>query len=160
METPMTDTDAAAIMRIAYAHALKARERGDSPVAAVIARDGEILAVGENEVRSGGDCTAHAEVSAIRRAAAAHGPEATHGAACYTTMEPCPMCAWALVEAGITRIVLGARHRQLGRRDYGSYALEELFAMTRRDVEIVEGVLSEECGAMRLAWMREMGRET
>ena len=148
------------MMRLALDHALTARARGDTPVAAVIARGGTVLAVGENEVRSGGDCTAHAEVSAIRRAAAAHGPEATRGTTCYTTMEPCPMCAWALVEAGVSRIVLGARHRQLGRRDYGAYALEEFYAMAGREMEITQGVLSEDCAAMRLAWMKSVGRET
>lgn len=148
------------MMRIALQHAEEARARGDTPVAAVIARGNLVLSVGENEVRSGGDCTAHAEVSAIRRAAAAHGPDATRGTTCFTTMEPCPMCAWALVEAGVSRIVLGARHRQLGRRDYGLYALENFFTMTGREMDITEGVLAEECGHMRLAWMQAVGRET
>ena len=155
----MTDSDDEMMMRLALVHAVKARGRGDTPVSAVISHGGTVLAVGENEVRSGGDCTAHAEVSAIRRAATAHGPAATHGATCYTVMEPCPMCAWALVEAGVTRIVLGARHRQLGRKDYGTYALEDLFAMTGRKVVITQDVLSEECGALRRAWMLETGRE-
>ncbi|MGY6633038.1 MAG: nucleoside deaminase [Alkalilacustris sp.] len=156
----MSHPDDERLMRLALDHALAARTRGDTPVAAVIARGGTVLAVGENAIRSAGDCTAHAEVSAIRRAEAAHGAGVLAGASCYTTMEPCPMCAWALVEAGITRIVLGARHRQLGRKAYGSYALEGLYAMTGHPMEIVDGVLSEECGAMRLAWMRSVGRET
>lgn len=148
------------IMQLALRYAIKAGERGDTPTASVIARNGQILSIGENEIRSSGDCTAHAEVSAIRRALEKHGPGATHGAVCYTTMEPCPMCAWALVEAGIERIVLGARHRQLGRKDYGNYSLESLYASTGRPMMITEGVLAEECGAMRLAWMRSVGRET
>lgn len=153
------DTDKK-FMQLALEHALKARDRGDTPVAAVIARGEELLAIGENEIRSAGDCTAHAEVSAIRRAIALHGPASTQGTVCYTTMEPCPMCAWALVEAGVSRIVLGARHRQLGRRDYGAYALEDLYATTGRSIEITQGVLADECGAMRLAWMQSVGRET
>lgn len=156
----MPQTEDEAMMRLALEHALAARDRGDTPVASVIAHQGRILAIGENEIRSGGDCTAHAEVSAIRRSEAAHGAGAARGATCYTTMEPCPMCAWALVEAGVERIVLGARHRQLGRRDYGTYRLEDLYAMTGRSVTIVEGVLAEECGSMRRDWMRAVGRET
>lgn len=70
------------------------------------------------------------------------------------------MCAWALIEAGVSRIVLGARHRQLGRRDYGQYALEDFYAMTGSQMCITEGVLSEESGHMRLAWMQTVGRET
>jgi tRNA(Arg) A34 adenosine deaminase TadA len=149
-----------AMMRLALDHAVRSGEKGNTPVAAVIAMQGDVLAVGENEVRTSGDCTAHAEVVALRAALAAVGAERVQGATCYTTMEPCPMCAWALVEGGIGRIVMGARHRQLGRKAYGAYALEGLFAMTGREVEITTGVLSEECGAMRLAWMREAGRES
>jgi tRNA(adenine34) deaminase len=148
------------MMRLALRHAEQARDKGNTLVAAVIAKDGRMLAVGENEVRTGGDCTAHAEIVALRAALATFDAETVRGGTCYTTMEPCPMCAWALVEGGITRIVMGARHRQLGRKAYGAYALEGLFEMTGRTVEITTGVLAEECGAMRLAWMREAGRES
>jgi tRNA(Arg) A34 adenosine deaminase TadA len=157
MEIKMQDEE---IMRIALDYAIKAGERGDTPTASIIAHEGEILSIGENEIRSSGDCTAHAEVTAIRRAVEKYGPSATHGAVCYTTMEPCPMCAWALIEAGVERVVLGARHRQLGRKDYGSYSLETFYASTDRQMMITEGVLAEECGAMRLEWMRLRGRET
>lgn len=149
-----------AMMRLALERAVQAGDKGNTPVAAVIARDGALLAIGENEVRSSGDCTAHAEVVALRTALSTVGSQAVLGATCYTTMEPCPMCAWALVEGGIAHIVMGARHRQLGRKAYGSYALEALFEMTGQQVEIRTGVLAEECGAMRLAWMREAGRES
>lgn len=147
-------------MRLALDHAVQAREKGNTPVAAVIAKDGAMLAVGQNEVRSGGDCTAHAEVVALRKALAEFGAERVEGATCYTTMEPCPMCAWALVEGGIARVVLGARHRQLGRKAYGAYALEGLYELTGREVAVTTGVLAEECGEMRLAWMRQVGRES
>lgn len=147
------------MMRLALERAVEAGKKGNTPVAAVIAKDGALLAIGENEVRSSGDCTAHAEVVALRTALASLDQQAVYGATCYTTMEPCPMCAWALVEGGIARIVMGARHRQLGRKAYGAYALEALFEMTGQDVEVSSGVLAEECGAMRLAWMREAGRE-
>ncbi|MFW5832467.1 MAG: nucleoside deaminase [Pseudomonadota bacterium] len=157
----MVDRDVdEAMMRIALDHAMQARDKGNTPVAAVIAKDGERLAVGENEVRSTGDCTAHAEIVALRKALAAFDAETVHGATCYTTMEPCPMCAWALVEGGIARIVMGARHRQVGRKAYGAYALEDLFAMTGQTVAVTTGVLAEDCGAMRLAWMRAAGRES
>ncbi len=147
-------------MRLALEHANASGEKGNTPVASVIAQGTTILGVGENEVRSSGDCTAHAEIVALRRALAEHGAEAVAGGTCYTTMEPCPMCLWALVEGGITRIVLGARHRQIGRKAYGAYDLESLLDLTGRRIEITTGVLADACGDMRLDWMRRMGRES
>ena len=147
------------LMRLALDHAVMARDSGNTPVAAVIARGADILAVGENARWTSGDCTAHAEIVAIRKALAEHGAEAVAGSSCYTTMEPCPMCAWAIVEAGLARVVMGARHHQLGRRDYGKYRLETFYEETGQQIDVTDGVLAEECGAMRLEWMRSVGRE-
>ena len=155
----MSDTDTK-IMRLALQHAERARKNNNTPVGVVIAKREMILGIGENEVRSHGDCTAHAEVIALRNACKNHGIDALRGACCYTTMEPCPMCCWALVEGGIERIVLGARHRQLGRKEYGRYSLERLLELTGRKLAITTGILSDECEALRRDWMRVTGRES
>ena len=155
----MSDTDIK-IMRLALEHAERARKNNNTPVAAIIANKDMILGIGENEVRSNGDCTAHAEVIALRNVCKNHGVDALHGASCYTTMEPCPMCCWALVEGGIDRIVLGARHHQLGRKEYGLYSLERLLDLTGRKLAITTGILSDECESLRREWMRATGRES
>ncbi len=125
---------------------------GDIPVGSLIVRNGEILGIGRNRARSGHDPTAHAEVDAIRDACAKGETTDLSGATCYTTMEPCPMCCWALQEAGITRLVLGARHVDLGRTDYGGYSVEALLSLTARTLDLVTGVRSEECAAIRRNW--------
>ena len=88
----------------------EAKKIGDCPVASVIVRDDNVIGRGANRRASAGDPTAHAEVEAIRDAARRTGSPDLSGATLYSAMEPCPMCCWAIKEAGINRIVLGARH--------------------------------------------------
>jgi tRNA(adenine34) deaminase len=128
--------------------------RGDCPVAAIVVRDGEVVGSGSNRVATGGDATAHAETEAIRDACARLGTSRLHGCTLYSAMEPCPMCAWALKEAGIERLVLGARHAGMRRTDYGDYAIEKLLALTRASLPITSGVAVAECEAMRRRWPR------
>ncbi len=132
-------------------HAL---QRGDCPVAALVVRDGVVVGRGSNRVATGGDPTAHAEVEAIRDACARLGGASLAGCTLYSAMEPCPMCCWALQEAGITRLVLGARHAGMRRTDYGDYAVEKLLALTRATLDVVSGVRVAECEAMRRRWSR------
>ena len=100
--------DDAEFMREALAEAEKALAAGEMPVGCVIARGGEILARAHNEREAAGDPTAHAEVLAIRRAAKALGSWRLDGCALYVTLEPCPMCAGAISQARISRLVYGA----------------------------------------------------
>jgi tRNA(adenine34) deaminase len=143
-------------MRLALAQAQEAYGRGDWPTGAVIVRDGQVLATGQNRQVSTGDVTLHAESDAIRGALQAHGAGATVGATLYCTMEPCPMCAGALKLAGIRRLVLGLRHATLRRSDLGRYTIEAFCAMTGHALELREGVLESECLALRRVWGRDM----
>jgi tRNA(adenine34) deaminase len=93
------------MMRRALLAAESAAERGEVPVGAVVARGGEILAVAANERETAKDPTAHAELLAIRRAAAASGGWRLSGCTLYSTLEPCPMCAGAAHAARMDRLV-------------------------------------------------------
>ena len=130
----------------------QALARGDCPVASIIVRDGRIVGEGQNRAATGGDPTAHAEVEAIRDACRkGHGNDLS-GATLYSAMEPCPMCCWAIREAKIGRVVLGARHAGMRRVDYGAYSIEKLLAMTGAVLDLVTGVHVAECEAMRRRW--------
>lgn len=135
-------------------HCEAALARGDCPVAAIVVRDGLVVGVGSNRVATGFDATAHAETEAIRDACRRLGASRLEGCTLYSAMEPCPMCGWALKEAGIARLVLGARHAGMRRTDYGDYAIEKLLALTRASLELTTGVRVAECEAMRRRWAR------
>lgn len=141
-------------MDAVLARCVEALDRGDCPVAAIIVRDGAIVGEGQNRVATGGDPTAHAEVEAIRDAARRGGTPDLSGVVLYSAMEPCPMCAWAIREARIARVVLGARHAGMRRTDYGAYSIEKLLAMTRADYALVTGIRVAECEAMRRRWSK------
>src|SRR5262249_40893901 len=106
----MTDAD---YLALALGDAAQAFAGGDWPVAALIVRDETILGAGQNRQNSEGDVMWHAETDALRNAARTHGAAAVAGATLYSTMEPCPMCAWAMKLAGIRRLVLGLRNTTL-----------------------------------------------
>ena len=95
-------------MDAALAEARGAGERGEVPVGAVVARDGRVLASAGNRTRELADPTAHAEMLAIRAAAAALGSERLTGCDLWVTLEPCPMCAAAISAARISRLYYGA----------------------------------------------------
>jgi tRNA(Arg) A34 adenosine deaminase TadA len=135
-------------------HCEAALQRGDCPVAAVIVRDGAVVGVGSNRVATTHDATAHAETEAIRDACRRLGTPRLDGCTLYSAMEPCPMCCWALKEAGITRLVLGARHAGMRRPDYGDYSVEKLLALTRATLDVQAGVAVADCEAMRRRWSR------
>ncbi len=95
-------------MCLALGEARAAGEGGDVPIGAIVARDGEVVAAAGNEREAAGDPTAHAEILALRRAAAALGSWRLTGCSVYATLEPCPMCAGALVAARVDRVVFAA----------------------------------------------------
>ena len=95
-------------MALALAEASRAGSAGEVPVGAVIVRDGQVLATGRNRPRAAHDPTAHAEMIAIRDAAAAAGDERLTGCDLYVTLEPCTMCAAAISFARIRRLYYGA----------------------------------------------------
>ncbi len=102
-------------MRLALREAERAREEGDVPIGAVVVeRAGEVIAVGRNERELRGDPTAHAEILALREAAQAVGSWRVLGATLYVTLEPCAMCAGAIVLARVPRVVFGTTDPKAG----------------------------------------------
>jgi len=151
--TTMTDPD---YMRLALAQAEDAYARGDWPVGAVIVKDGVVLATGQNRQLTERNLLVHAETDAIRNAEAGHGLEMLAGATLYATMEPCPMCAWAIRAARLRRLVLGLRHATLRRTDMGRYAVEPFYEMVGfGELTLSTGVLEAECLALRRRWGKD-----
>lgn len=129
-----------AFMRRALAAAEEASGRGEVPVGAVVAVGDRVLAVAHNERETGNDPTAHAEVLALRRAAAALGSWRLTDAELFVTMEPCPMCAGALVNARVRRLYFGCDDPKAG-------AVRTLYSLVddprlNHRVEVVPGVLA------------------
>ena len=130
-------------MREALALAREADAAGEVPVGAVVVSEGGIVGRGRNSPIGLHDPTAHAEMLALRAAAAAIGNYRLEGATVYATLEPCAMCAGALVAARVERLVFGARDLRFGGvRSKFRIADSELL---NHRVEIVEGVLAVEC---------------
>jgi len=107
-------------MRRAIALARRAGEEGEVPVGAVVTRDGEIIAEAANAMRGGNDPTAHAEIVAIRVAAAALGNQRLGGCDLWVTLEPCAMCAGAISHARIARLYYGAGDPKGGGVEHGA----------------------------------------
>ena len=143
----------------ALALAQEAFDRGDWPVAAVVVREGSVVAIGQNRQNTRNDVTFHAETDALRTAFAALKTTDLSGATVYTTMEPCPMCAEAMRMAGVSRLVLGLRHADLNRVDLGTYSIEAFCRMMNWPLEIVTGVRHAECGEIRRRWAKDKVRK-
>jgi len=130
-------------MREALRLARAAGESNEVPVGAVVVLDGVIVGRGGNTPVARSDPTAHAEINALREAAARLGNYRLTGACLYVTMEPCVMCAGALVNARLRRLVFGARDLRFGGvRSKFRAADSELL---NHRVEIVEGILAADC---------------
>lgn len=133
-------------MRRALELAARAEREGEVPVGAVVVDGDEVLGEGWNRPIAAHDPTAHAEMLALRAAAAAVSDYRLGGATLYVTLEPCPMCAAAIAHARIERLVFGAWDPRQGAA--GSvFDLVASEAMNHR-VDAFGGVLSEECGAL------------
>ncbi|HEU5468160.1 MAG TPA: tRNA adenosine(34) deaminase TadA [Steroidobacteraceae bacterium] len=133
-------------MRKALALAERAEAEGEVPVGALVVRDGQVLGEGWNRPIVAHDPTAHAEMLALRAAAATVSDYRLGGATLYVTLEPCPMCAAAIAHARVARLVFGAWDPRQGAA--GSvFNLVASDAMNHR-VDAFGGVLSEDCGAL------------
>lgn len=122
-------------------------ESGDEvPVGAVVVRDGEEIGAGFNSPIGSCDPTAHAEMVALREAARRTGNYRLNGATLYVTLEPCVMCAGAIVHARIARLVFGARDIRFG-GVRSKFRLADSELLNHR-AEVVEGVLGAECAAL------------
>jgi tRNA(adenine34) deaminase len=140
-------------MQVALAEAALAREAGEVPVGALIVRDGDLLATGRNSPITLHDPSAHAEMLAIRAAAAAAGNYRLPGTTLYVTLEPCLMCAGAIVHARIGRLVFGAADPKGG----AAVSLWQIFADRRLNhtVVVTGGILREACAEILSGFFRE-----
>jgi len=129
-------------MRAALAEALKAREAGEVPVGAVVVVNDAIVGAGFNQPISSNDPTAHAEVIALRTAAAAAGNYRLTGATMYVTVEPCLMCVGAMVHARVGLVVYGAPEPKAGAIQSMTSA-HELAGLNHR-LQVIGGVLEED----------------
>ena len=141
----------------ALAAAREAAQRGEVPVGAcVVSAEGEPLAAAGNRTRTDCDPTAHAEVVALREAARRAGNYRLTGAVVYSTIEPCAMCAGALVQARVARLVYGARDEKAG-------AVESVFRLCdasslNHRMELTAGVLGDDCRALMQEFFRARRR--
>ena len=143
-------------MREAVAVAREAIAKGQTPFGCVIVRQGQVLARAHNEVWATTDITAHAEVTALRRACAAARAVHLRGATVYTTTEPCPMCFSACHWAAVDRVVYGARIPDALRAGFRELQIsaERMAREGGSSVQVEGGVLAAECAALFEEWQR------
>ena len=140
-EIAATDED---WMRHALMLAHKAAELGEVPVGAVLVKDDQVISEGWNQPIKQHDPTAHAEIMAIRRAAQLLENYRLPGTTLYITIEPCSMCAGAIVHARIARVVFGASEPRAGAAGSTFNLLQN--TQFNHQTEVTSGVLAEECG--------------
>ena len=145
-----TDYD---FMKIALAEAESRYRRGEVPVGAVLVREGNILAQAHNSPISTNDPSAHAEMLVLRKAGEILGNYRMAGTELYVTIEPCIMCAGAIVHARVERVIFGARDPKCG-------AVVSLYNVLddkrlNHQVKITEGILKEECGEIISRFFKE-----
>ncbi|HEX4129025.1 MAG TPA: tRNA adenosine(34) deaminase TadA [Pirellulales bacterium] len=133
-------------MRLAYLEALRAAEENEVPVGAVLVRQGRVVAAAHNRREQLHDPTAHAELIAIAEAARAAGSWRLDDCTLYVTLEPCPMCAGAIVQARIPLVVYGATDPKAG-------AVASLYTLLNdprlnHRAEVIAGLMAEECGRL------------
>jgi tRNA(adenine34) deaminase len=140
-------------MRLALERAREAWQRGEVPVGALVVADGAVLGDGFNQPIGSHDPTAHAEIVAMRQAAARIGNYRLTGATLYVTIEPCQMCVGAMVHARISRLVYGAPEPKTGAIESAMRAHEHP-ALNHR-LEVTGRVLEAECRAVMQAFFQE-----
>jgi tRNA(adenine34) deaminase len=132
--------------------AREAETRGEVPIGAIVVAGSGILAVAGNRTRTDCDPTAHAEIVALREAARAAGNYRLTDATLYSTIEPCAMCAGALVQARVARLVYGARDERFGAVE-SQFRLCDSSSLNHR-MEITAGVLEAECRELMQEFFR------
>ncbi len=143
-------------MQIALAEAEQARRENEVPIGAVIVYQERVIACAHNQREQLGDPTAHAEMIAITQAAEARQSWRLDGCTLYVTLEPCPMCAGAIVQARLTMVVYGTTDPKAG-------AVETLYRLLsdprlNHRAEVVAGVLAEPCGRILSEFFQEQRR--
>lgn len=144
-------------MRKAIKQARKAEALMEVPIGCVIVKDGEVIAKGYNRRNTDRNTLSHAELNAIRKASKKLGDWRLEGCTMYVTLEPCQMCAGAIVQARIPKVVMGCMN---GKAGCGGSILNLLqMDQFNHQAEVVRGVLEEECSVMLSDFFREMRRK-
>ncbi len=140
-------------MKIALEEAQKAAEKDEVPVGAIVVFSGQIIGRAHNEPIGGHDPSAHAEILALRRAAEKLGNYRLTGAELYVTLEPCIMCAGAIIQARLARVIFGALDPKCG----AVVSLYNILNDNRLNhrVDVTGGILKEECGEIISRFFRE-----
>ena len=139
-------------MRQALEAAREAKDRGEVPVGTCVVRGDELLALCGNRTRTDCDPTAHAELVALREASKRVGNYRLAGIDVYSTIEPCAMCAGALIQARVKRLIYGARDERAGAVDSRFRICDTDFLNHR--IEVIEGVLETECRELMQEFFR------
>jgi tRNA(adenine34) deaminase len=140
-------------MQAALAEARQAAEAGEVPIGAVIVRDGAIIASGQNRVLRDLDPTGHAEIVVLRAAAAAVGNYRLNGCTLYVTLEPCSMCAGAMIHARLDRLVFAAADPKAGAA--GSVLSVLNHPQLNHQMVVESGILAEDAAEMLRGFFRE-----
>jgi tRNA(adenine34) deaminase len=148
------DMDDIEWMKIAIAEALKAEAIGEVPIGAILVRNGEIVGRGYNRREIDRDPTAHAEMIAIREASSHLRGWRLLNTTLYVTLEPCPMCAGAIVQSRIAKVVFGASDPKAGCAGTLMNLLQE--ERFNHQVEVVSGVLGTECSQLLTQFFRKL----
>jgi tRNA(adenine34) deaminase len=140
-------------MQAAVAEARLAAEAGEAPIGAVVVREGEIVARGQNRVLRDVDPTAHAEIVALRAAARAVGNYRLPGCTLYATLEPCAMCAGAMIHARLDRLVFAASDPKAGAA--GSVLAVLNHPQLNHQMMVEQGILADESAELLRSFFRE-----
>ena len=144
-------------MSEALAQAYKAKQKEEVPIGAVIVKDGKIIARGYNRRNTDKNTLSHAELNGIRKASRKLGDWRLEGCTLYVTLEPCQMCAGAIVQARIDRVVIGTMNPKAGCA--GSVLnLLEMEGFNHK-VQVTRGILEEECSKMLSDFFKELREE-
>ena len=146
----MTDLEA---MKTALAEARLAVEAGEVPIGAVVVREGVVIARGQNRVLRDVDPTAHAEIVAIRAAAGALGNYRLNSCTLYVTLEPCAMCAGAMIHARLDRLVFAAADPKAGAA--GSVLAVLNHSKLNHEMRVEQGILADESSELLKCFFRE-----
>ncbi len=139
-------------LRAAIAEARSAEASGEVPVGAIIVHDGQIIGRGQNRVLRDSDPTAHAEIVALRQAGLVQQNYRLSNCALYVTLEPCAMCAGAILHARINRLVYAASDPKAGA--CGSVLSVMNHPQLNHKLEVISGILAEECSSMLTDFFR------
>ena len=141
-------------MRSAMAEARKAEKIGEVPIGCVIVKDGKIIARGYNKRKKEGNTLSHAEIKAIDKACKKTGDWRLEGCSMYVTLEPCPMCAGALIQSRIDKVFIGCMNPKAG----CAGSVLDMFSVDgfNHHPECVRGILQEECSDMLKEFFREL----